>query len=111
MNQQQKAYKVKAKVLLSTTTNEDSPAFNSVDNIDTVGLYGTRDGKFERLLLEPVVNLQVCVYVLTGGPQFHDAFHHEFTSSTSSTEHRNSKSWRGTVARQADDPSAGNYYW
>ena len=68
MNQQQKAYKVKAKVLLSTTTNEDSPAFNSVDNIDTVGLYGTRDGKFERLLLEPVVNLQVCVCVNRRSP-------------------------------------------
>jgi len=106
VNQQQKVCKSK---VLSTTRNEDFPAFNSVNNIDTVGLYRTRDRKFERLLLEPVVNLQV--RVLTGGPRFHALFTHEFTSSMSSTEHRNSKSWCGTVARQADDPSAGNYYW
>mmetsp|Transcript_11965 Transcript_11965/g.51343 ORF Transcript_11965/g.51343 Transcript_11965/m.51343 type:complete len:371 (+) Transcript_11965:120-1232(+) len=57
VNQQQKVHEVKSEVL-STTTNEDVPAFKSVNNIDAIGVYGTRDGKFERLLLEPVVNLQ-----------------------------------------------------
>lgn len=110
VNQQQKVHEVKSKVL-STTTNQDFPAFKSVNNIDAVGVYGTRDGKFERLLLEPVVNLQVCVCVNRRSPVSRHFFNHEFTSSTSSTEHRNSKSWCGTVARQADVPSAGNYYW
>jgi hypothetical protein len=67
VNQQQKVHEVKSEVL-STTTNEDVPAFKSVNNIDAIGVYGTRDGKFERLLLEPVVNLQVCVCVNRRSP-------------------------------------------
>jgi hypothetical protein len=110
VNQQQIVHEVKSEVL-STTTNEDVPAFKSVNNIDAIGVYGTRDGKFERLLLEPVVNLQVCVCVNRRSPVSRHFFNHEFTSSTSSTEHRNYKSWCGTVAPQGDVPSAGNYYW
>ena len=67
MLQQQKVFKVKSKVL-STTTNEDCPAFNSVNSNNATDWYRTRDGKFERLLLEPVVNLQVRLCVNRQSP-------------------------------------------
>jgi hypothetical protein len=54
-------HKVKEnKSILLSTKKQDAPGFESINSVAAVSLYATRDEKFERLLLEPVANLQVC---------------------------------------------------
>ena len=60
-DEQQNVKQVNKPNMLLTTKKEDVPAFHSFNRVAAVGLYGTRDEKFERLLVEPVVNLQVCM--------------------------------------------------
>mmetsp|Transcript_2660 Transcript_2660/g.9360 ORF Transcript_2660/g.9360 Transcript_2660/m.9360 type:complete len:210 (+) Transcript_2660:88-717(+) len=57
-DEQQNVKQVNKSNVLLTTEKEDVPAFHGFNRVAAVGLYATRDKKFERLLVEPVVNLQ-----------------------------------------------------
>lgn len=58
-DEQQNVKQVNKSNVLLTTEKEDVPAFHGFNRVTAVGFYATRDKKFERLLVEPVVNLQV----------------------------------------------------